>query len=349
MKKTITYPIFVFCTLFSFTFLQTGWGQSWVLQNSNEDHPIMCVDAVDENIVWAGGWEGSIIRTLDGGENWSSITVPDTESFDFYSIAAINADTAYFAGSAFNSIDARVYKTTDGGANWELQYQNTQPEAFFNSIAFYDASNGIAISDQINGGFLIITTDDGGATWTEVPAANIPPAFPGEFSGFGDGGGTCLTLYGDSTAWFGTAYGTASNDSTRVFKSTDRGQNWTAVNTPYSVGAQFRGLSTIAFKDSLNGFAAGSDGIISTTDGGQSWSMVTSFDPPNFGVGTLVIVPETDGQVLMVSTQEGTYYSEDGGGSWMNFGSGIFVGLSFVNPTTGWAANFFEPGQGGLI
>ena len=324
--------------------------QSWVTSIVPTPHPVISIEAVDENVVWACGWEGAYLRTTDGGENWTAGQVSGTESFDFFSIAAIDANTAYLSGTGYQTVDTRIYKTSDGGQSWEMQYRNTQPDAFINSIAFWDESNGIAVSDAVDGSFLILTTSNGGVDWEPVPAENIPSPLPGEYGGAGYPAGTSVAVYGEGLAWFGTAYGMNTSDPVRIFKSTDWGQTWGAVETPLTGSDEFKGIATLSFLDSLNGVAGGFNGLIQSTDGGQSWLPVNSFVYPNATISGIEYVPETGGQAIVVATTEGTAYSTDGGASWMGLSNDDdFFGLSFVNSTTGWAAAGWQQGQGGLI
>ena len=50
--------------------------------------------AVSSDIVWASGTGGTVIRTLDGGQTWSVMSVPGAEKLDFRGIWAWDADTA---------------------------------------------------------------------------------------------------------------------------------------------------------------------------------------------------------------------------------------------------------------
>ncbi|MGH7595305.1 MAG: T9SS type A sorting domain-containing protein [bacterium] len=323
----------------------TASAQIWTAQNTGISSFIFPIKAVDKNTVWAGSENGIYLRTTDGGTNWTSGTVPGAESINFLSIAAIDSDTAYFAGGSFSAIDTRIYKTTDGGVSWKLQYRNTSAAAFINSIAFWDETHGIAVSDPVDGTFVILTTTNGGANWIQTPAANIPPPLSGEFAGFGDGGGTPLAVAGSRHAWFGTGYGIVSNAPIRVFRSTDQGQTWTVANTALANDGQFHGISSMAFKDTLTGFAGGlgtantGNTLATTTDGGRTWTNVSNFVQTQSQVRTLVYVPNTAFQVLVATTLGGIVYSEDGGTTWMSLSSDVFVGLSFVSPTIGWAGD----------
>ena len=258
--------------------------RTWFVQNTGISQQIFSIKAVDENVVWAGADQGVYLRTTDGGLTWKSGTVPGAETFFFNSIAAIDQNTAYFTAVLFSPGWTRIYKTIDGGATWKLQYENTGANAYFNGIAFWDANHGLAVGDPVDGSFLIVTTTDGGATWNRVPSTNIPaPLVPEEFGGVGFDGGTPLAVAGNNNAWFGS--GNAS--PLRVFRSTGQGRSWTVVNTPLTSTGTFFGITTVAFKDALNGFAGSflepyskaANTLVKTTDGGQNWTAVSSFLP----------------------------------------------------------------------
>ncbi len=334
----------VFFVLGRLAIVHTASAQSWTPQYTvpSLGLSIWCVKAVDESTVWAGGLQGLYLRTTDGGQNWTSGAVPGAEFENFYSVAAIDQNTAYFVAShaSFPITDARIYKTTDGGQTWTLQYQNTKPGAYFNSIAFWDKHNGIAFSDPVDGSFLVVTTSNGGATWEEVPAANLPPPLPIEYGGFSDGGGTALAVEGTSNAWFGTALG----EPVRIFRTTDKGRTWTVANTPLSTNRPYWGISTIVFKDSLNGFAGcggitnDSNNLAQTTDGGKSWSLVTTYQ--HRSPSTLVYVPKTSNLSLAVTAKDGSIYTLDGGITWRLISSDLYLGLTFASPTAGWATGW---------
>lgn len=344
--RVVVSPMRFFLVLFfilcSFVFVATASAQSWIVQHSG--HYVHCIRAVDENIVWAGARDGVYLRTTNGGTTWTTGVVSGAENITFFSIVPMNKDTAYFMGDPLDNIyDARIYKTSDGGKNWTLQYRNTKQGALLNAIAFWDQNNGIAFSDPVDGSFLILTTANGGTSWEQVPAANIPPLIPGESGGDAGSGGTALTVQGANHAWFGTTYGVPL----RVFRTTDRGRTWTASNTPLSTSGSMFGISTLAFKDSLNGFVGGGDvyatsnTLAKTTDGGRTWTLVPGF--LRRSPSTIVYVPQTGYSVLVATAfTGGSGYSLDGGTTWIPIGSDDYTGLCFVNPKTGWATGVFS-------
>ena len=56
----------------------------------------------------------------------------------YVSSQAIDGRIAYLMSSGSGD-KARIYKTSDGGEHWDLQFTNPDPKGFFDSIAFWDA------------------------------------------------------------------------------------------------------------------------------------------------------------------------------------------------------------------
>ena len=321
--------------------------RTWVRQYSNENF-FFSIEAVDDQIVWAGGSSGSYLRTTDGGQNWTSGTISEAEDLTLLSVKAFDENTAYFIAQQFPEWGARIYGTRDGGETWNLQYENNDQGAFFIAIDFWDENNGIAIGDPVDGSFVILTTSDAGETWTPVPPEQIPLPLPGEFAGFGDTGGKGLTTLGSQLAWFGTAYGSGTNQPVRILKTGDGGKTWTATETPYSPLDTVRGIASIAFRDSLHGFAGGSQGenieggLLKTLDGGVNWEVVESF--PSLQPATISYIPVTNGQSVFVTSLQGSAYSSDGGVSWDTLSTEPHLAADFASSSAGWALNIFQGG-----
>ncbi len=87
---------------------------------------------IDENILFAGSGDGLIHYTTDGGKNWNKSQVEGLPKFTrIHNMVASNHDknVAYAACHNFNGGDYKpyLYRTTDGGKNWE-QINNDLPE-----------------------------------------------------------------------------------------------------------------------------------------------------------------------------------------------------------------------------
>ena len=118
-----------------------------------------------------------------------------------------------------------MYRTTDGGQSWTQTFANDEPTAFYDCMAFFDRRNGLALSDPVDGKFRVLSTSDGGASWSVVPPDGMPPALTGEFAFAASG--QCITTYGRSHAWIASGGGATA----RVFHSDDRGHTWSVHDT----------------------------------------------------------------------------------------------------------------------
>src|SRR5215204_653940 len=151
----------------------------WTDQPSGVTARLRGISAVSDRVAWASGSGGTVLRTADGGATWQSMVVPDAGKLDFRDIDAVSDQIAY-ALSIGSGDSSRIYKTSDGGKTWTLQFTNTDPNAFFDAMAFWDAERGIAFSDSVDGQLVILRTDNGGRAWTRVAGEGVPSALDNE-------------------------------------------------------------------------------------------------------------------------------------------------------------------------
>ena len=292
--------------------LPPAWGQ-WRQQTSGTDVQLRGVSAVSDRVAWASGAKGTVLRTVDSGETWTKVNVPDAEALDFRDVQGFDQDTA-FVLSIGPGEQSRIYKTIDGGKTWRLQFINKDPKAFYDCFAFWDPTHGIALSDSVDGIFPLISTSDG-ATWNPVAVKSMPAALPAE--GAFAASGTCIATYGKKDVWFGTG-----GPAARVFHSSDRGANWTVAETPIVHGAASQGIFSLLFWSKKDGVIVGGDyqdwtrtERISafTHNGGKSWSLSTQM-PNGYRSGLSLWGPERD-QLVAVGIS-GADLSQDGGKNW---------------------------------
>ena len=136
----------------------------WQDQASRVTARLRGVSAVSAKVAWASGANGTVVRTADGGATWQVRPVPGAEKLDFRDVDAFSDTTAYVLSIGPGEA-SRIFKTIDGGASWVEQFRNTDPKAFFDAMTFRDVSHGVAFSDSVDGRFVILRTEDGGATW----------------------------------------------------------------------------------------------------------------------------------------------------------------------------------------
>ncbi|HEX6550587.1 MAG TPA: YCF48-related protein, partial [Gammaproteobacteria bacterium] len=175
-----------------------------------------------------------------------------------------------------------------------------------------------------NGGFFKST--DGGASWSlslsvtnQAYDAAIEPENPS-------------TLY-------------VASDT--IYKSTDAGKTWTAVENgigTISSGSEQDYIQHVSVDPVTDGTAYATSlntGLYKTTDGGKSWSAIntglTSLIGPDTQFGQIVVDP-VNPQNLYVSvgtsttSENGIYKSTDGGSHWTAAYTGVYAGDVVVDP-----------------
>jgi photosystem II stability/assembly factor-like uncharacterized protein len=181
---------------------------------------------------------------------WTVTNIPDGGRYD--DLFFINDSVGWAAGGP----TGWIYKTTNAGDTWDLQF-NTP--LYLRSIEFINADIGFA--GTLNG--VLYRTVDGGENWDDI-SANIAQQ-PAGICGLSVADAS--TIYGCGI-WSGPAF---------VIKSIDGGASWSYID----MSAYATRLVDILFISADVGFATGtaapaSNGgvILHTTDGGASWSTV---------------------------------------------------------------------------
>lgn len=306
----------------------------WTVQTSGVTARLRGVSAVSERVAWASGSGATVLRTTDGGQSWQKLQVTE-ENLDFRDVDAIDAQTAYIL-SIGNGAASRIYKTTDAGKTWKLQFKNDDEKAFLDAMSFWDANHGIVFGDSVDKKFYILTTADGGNTWSRVPPENLPPAQENE--GAFAASGTNIALFGKSHAWIGTGAAAKS----RVLHTADGGRTWQVADTPLASGPS-SGIFSIAFRDAKHGVIAGGDyrkesdavdNLAVTNDGGITWTLVKGLS------GFRSVVAYVPGSKTLIAIgPSGGDYSTDDGRTWTTINGPGFDTFSFAKgKQTGWGA-----------
>src|SRR6266481_4354006 len=266
-KAFLVLPLFV-----SLAFAQ------WHPQKSNTDASLHGLSIVNGNVVWVSGTGGTFVRTTDGGETWQAGTVAGAEKLDFRDVYAIDGETAYLM-SIGKGNESRIYKTTDAGKNWLLEYAEQNPKAFLDCMAFWDATHGIVVGDPLDGKPELLTTSDGGAHWTPLQSNTIPPAKNGEGS---PASGTCIATYAEEKgrkenwrAWFVT------ENASRVFHTADSGKTW-KESSHRPAGYRWC-VAVVPDTPGPTVFAVGPTGTDYSIERGKNWEQMNEEDTNTIG------------------------------------------------------------------
>ncbi|HKP87917.1 MAG TPA: BACON domain-containing carbohydrate-binding protein [Blastocatellia bacterium] len=287
------------------------------------------------------------IYSLDLGQaNWTKrVTGISASHFPFFvAMTRGNTSTAYVAGQADNEFPI-VYKTTNGGTNWQSVLLTNNNQNIFTGWAgrggdrdwsYGAGALGFAVSPTdankaafTDLGFAHITTD-GGATWKQM---YVNPADQNPMNALTPKGKAYHSVgLEDTTCWWLTWKDAnnmfASYSDIRGTRSTDGGMSWgfnyagqpdnsTYQSLKHAVsGTLYAATSTVhdmyqstRLQDSI---LDGGDGTIKfSTDGGANWQTLHDFNHP---VICLALDPNNANRMyasVIHSTQGGIYVSSN--------------------------------------
>lgn len=232
---------------------------------------------VSANHGWLLSTDGKIYRSIDGGEHWSA---PLSGRSGVTAFHFVDADHGFALGRDYS--DGTLYygkpvllATSDGGQSWRNHAELVDGLI---DVQFSSVLKGIAV-----GGNRIVTTEDGGLTWT------------GRFSGTGSSLRR-LALSDADTAW-------VVGDGGVLLRSANAGATWAKI--PLNSGMSF---NSIRFLNAQQGWIVGSSGVIlATRDGGKTWAVQfsgtqTSFNDVFFVDSRTGWVLGSEGAILATGT-----------------------------------------------
>lgn len=307
----------------------------WRSVNVESDEQFRGLDAVNADVAWVGGSDGSVFRTTDGGSTWRDVSPKSSEGLLFRDVEARDAGRAVVLAIGEGEA-SRVFTTVDGGQSWDRTFINHDPRAFYNCMDFWGTGrSGLAVSDPVGGKFRIISTTDFGASWQRVPRAGMPRAVDGEFNFAASG--TCLVTVGSTQAWMGSGGG-----ASRIFHTRDRGLTWEVTDSQIPA-APAGGVFSLDFKSLNRGVAVGgdftkprngTDASAVSTDGRQ-WTGGGDLSGYRSGVAWLL---DTNRPILVAAGPTGSDVTYDRGRTWARFSTNNYDAVDCTGDGACWAS-----------
>lgn len=251
------------------------------------------VDFFDSNHGFAVGDSGTILKTTDGGNNWTNLNSGIINTL--YSVKMYNNDTIVCGG------DRVIMVSYNGGTTWDTT--NLFIYKLMN-LSFKSSNNWVAVgAGNINAENLFYYSSDYGLTWTPrtarhllgfiscyLPldslnglAAQFFPDFELTLISYilktNNNDSLFYNVYGNSEAfYFLTTFDRVhifASGIGRLYSSSDAGDTWSQYTVPSPVDTVF--YFSIHALSNTNIYTCGSSGIIlNSTDGGQSWNQINS-------------------------------------------------------------------------
>ena len=289
------------------------------------------LSVVSDSVVWASGSNGTVVRSIDGGQTWKKLPLAGYERMDFRDIEAFDSSTAVILAIAE---PAYVLRTSNGGASWQLVYENHTPGVFLDAMDFRNEQEGIIVGDPIDGKFLITRSIDGGISWTDLPPSQRPTA---------DSGEACFASSGTNIRWNGgQAMFVSGGTSTHLFKQDKK------IVLPIAQKSPTSGANSMAVNENVI-LVAGGDftspesseaNSCYSLDGGLTWQLPVT--PPR---GYRSCVEHLRGNQWITCGLNGVDISVDNGRNWNSISTESFHAVRKAKKGN---AVFFS-GNGGRI
>jgi photosystem II stability/assembly factor-like uncharacterized protein len=289
----------------------------WVVQTSGIDTNLRGVSLAHfrdpsgaaASVVWASGSNGVILRSTPAGKEWTRLRVVGAETLDFRSLQAFDDQTAYVMSSGEGE-KSRIYKTTDGGQNWTLQFTGSRPAFFLDALVCDSPKHCLALSDPVDGRFVVISTYDG-EKWLPLDQLAMPLALKDE--GAFAASGTCLALYGNDI------YFVTGGPAARLFHSPNLGRQWSAIPLPIASGNPAAGAFSVARRGRSMVVVGGDyknpdrrERVAAYShDAGRTWKLATQSP-----AGYRSAVAWLDDHTIATAGPSGEEISTDGGVHW---------------------------------
>lgn len=290
---------------------------------------IESISLSDNDLVVVVGKNGKVLKSINSGNSWTSVTSGIYTHIYSYSQAGVS--TGFAVGNS-----GKIYKTNNAGNSWQTLTSGTTNQ--LESVCFVSAVTGFAV------GYIgtILKTTNTGQTWTTLSSGTTENLHSIDFAttpvGYlvGDAGKIKKTSNA-GTSWTNSTSSTTKNlysvncissskiiavgDSGTVVRTTNGGTSWTTINS----GTQQNLKSVFFITDSI-GFIVGTNGIIlKSQDIGLTWSTIYSGTSANFNniyfKGDVGYIVGDAGTILK---------SIDGGITWSSLTSGVSVNLHAI-------------------
>ena len=138
-------------------------GVSWTAQTSGAFDFLWGGDFIDDDTGWVVGGDRTILKTTDGGQNWTPQDVPLQACYSLYDVCFVDSAEGWVSGFL-----GTILHTTDGGENWERE-SGVACSNHLRWMEFIDDSEAWAAGM----GCALVHTDDAWTSW-QSRTRNLP-------------------------------------------------------------------------------------------------------------------------------------------------------------------------------
>ena len=191
---------------------------------------LFSVDFVNKSHGWAAGYYGTILKTIDGGKNWTHISLSNPDLIR--RIQFMDKNYGWLVTHR-----GRIMSSDDGGTTWKTRYSEDN-QINLRNIKFLGNRVGWAVGHEGT----ILYTNDGGETWANQSLSNFTGRDLPRLNG--------LTILSKNRAMLAGEFGV-------IAETLDSGKTWTIISPP-DIKATFTEIEQVG--NSI--LAVGLDGVV---------------------------------------------------------------------------------------
>ena len=260
----------------------------------------------------------SIYITTNGGLTWNPIAHPIVPTVD---ISMVTKQKIWLCTCG----NGKIYATSDGGKNWQLQFDDTSLTTCMNYIEMFDSLSGVAMGDapySSNKPALFLRTTDGGNTWISMNQNYLIGHYSYDLWRMVD--------FVDMNTGYFYSY---KETHKKLYKTTNGGIDWEVVNDTMGY------IQVLKFYDENFGLVYPSpNGIFRTTDGGATWEDIT-IPPGHRSWGQDIEFAPSNPSKIWFASNRAIFLSTDYGSTWTEHTYEFdmkFYDLIFTDDDSGW-------------
>jgi len=140
----------------------TDGAATWIMNKENFRKAFYSICIINSTTVYASGFDGYIIKTVDSGENWEVVHDEYELFLLLLSITFTNSVEGYAAGMSSLGQGQNIVRTIDGGETWLPQKMGGGD--VIQTIHFLDTQTGFAGDNK----GIIYKTSDKGHSWDSI-------------------------------------------------------------------------------------------------------------------------------------------------------------------------------------
>jgi photosystem II stability/assembly factor-like uncharacterized protein len=284
--------------------------------------------------IYAGTASGGIFKSVNEGVSWTPIFDRAGGMMSIGAIAIAPSNPAIVwtgTGEANNRQSSSwgdgVYRSTDGGRNW--QRAGLEDTRHIGRIAIHPSDPNIvyvAAAGHLWGSNAergVFKTTDGGATWKRVLFRDEHTGAIDLVMDSQDPNKLYAALYQRQRKGWGFNGG---GPGSGIFRTIDGGATWIELLNGLPRGDKGRIGLAISPTDRRVVYAiveAEQGGLFRSPDGGESWERLTTLNPRPMYYSRVVLDPRDANRVYLLGSNRGLFISDDGGRSFRDVFSAV--------------------------